>query len=183
MFANWPILVERAHLRRTSFAGRTRPIAGGYAKYGFQPPIFSGDAFPGFVWLTGSSSFHRPSRTLSGAMPSLQIADQPARASIGAPGDKWYPSNGRRLADGRGCLPTYFTECPNGPTTKTRLPSLQALGGMPIRVLSMGPSLSREGLSNGQFLPYASGLPVRSRALVCYQNVILCSSLWTRRLR
>src|SRR6266700_2005666 len=52
MFAKWPILAEKAFLRRVNAAWLSRSERRTYAYSTLRPPTFSGDSLASAVWLT-----------------------------------------------------------------------------------------------------------------------------------
>ena len=52
MFAKWPILAEKASLRRVNAAWLSRSERRAYAYSTLRPPTFSGDSLASAVWLT-----------------------------------------------------------------------------------------------------------------------------------
>src|SRR5229473_2053536 len=52
MFAKWPILAEKASLRRVNPAWSSRSERRAYAYSTLRPPTFSGDSLASAVWLT-----------------------------------------------------------------------------------------------------------------------------------
>src|SRR6266849_2747545 len=52
MFAKWPILAEKAFLRKVNAAWLSRSERHAYAYSTLRPPTFSGDSLASAVWLT-----------------------------------------------------------------------------------------------------------------------------------